>query len=223
MRITLLCLVLMSIGGRALRAEDSPSRPDPPPRVWDFEQAELTSAPDTFRYIPELKDRKEEWLVAQDGMGKVFRQQDFPGAADQRAFAIAKDLIAEDVQLSVRIRAVSGVKEQSAGVVWRFRDPENHLLARLDVEDKRLTLVRVVDGNRVTFGEKKDLTLVTGMWYLLRVDHRKDRIQLYLDHDVMLQETDRHFDDKRGSVGLWTANDSVMEFDDFTVRKPARH
>lgn len=190
---------------------------EPVTRVWSFQDIAINSAPDFFDYLPNLKDRREDWLVIDDCGERVLRQQDLPDAKDRPTLAIIRDDDFEHVQATVKIKAVGGKLEQCAGLVWRMKDAENYLLARFDIEDKQMRLVRVVDGNRVIFAEKNELKVQLDQWYTLRVDHRGEQVSVYLDNDIVLMGEDRHIR-KPGRVGLYTASDSIINFKQLTVR-----
>jgi hypothetical protein len=116
------------------------------------------------------------------------------------------------------LKAVEGDVDQAGGVMWRYRDSENYLVARLDVSERNLRLSRVRDGNRVQFGLKEKLDVKLGQWYTLRVEHRGREVKVYLDDEVLIIERERHFR-RPGRVGLWTIADSVVHFDDFQAER----
>ncbi|HEX6963727.1 MAG TPA: family 16 glycoside hydrolase, partial [Lacipirellula sp.] len=127
------------------------------------------------------------------------------------------DLKVQDVDMTVRIKAVRGEREQSGGLVWRYKNPGSYLVARLDVADGNVRLFRFWNGNRVQIGLKGELPLKTGEWYTLRVEHQGKHIKVYLNGDIMFMVHDKHFHHP-GQVGLWTKSHSVMYFDDLSVK-----
>jgi hypothetical protein len=134
------------------------------------------------------------------------------------ALAVLDDVSLEDLRLSVRIKAVEGRMDQAGGVVWRYRNSENYLVARLDVSERNVRLYRFVRGNRVQFGAQDNLDVELGQWYTLRVEHRGREIKVYLNDEVLFIERDRHFT-REGKIGLWTKADSVMHFDDLQATR----
>jgi hypothetical protein len=155
--------------------------------------------------------------VVQDGDHRVLAQVDRTGDKHRLALAVVRDCKLKDVKLTVKIKCVAGEQEATGGVVWRYRNSENYLLARVDTMDRRVRLYRVVNGNLATFGREDGLKLEPDTWYTLRVEHQGDRVKVYLDDEVLIVERDRHFRDA-GKVGLWTKADAKTYFDDFRIR-----
>ncbi|HXI44406.1 MAG TPA: hypothetical protein VNH83_30760, partial [Bryobacteraceae bacterium] len=54
----------------------------------------------------------------------------------------------KDGELSVRTRAISGKVDQGAGLVWRYRDPDNYYLVRANALEDNVVLYKVERGRR---------------------------------------------------------------------------
>ena len=181
---------------------------------WDFQQDEVGAAPEGYFFRRMGEGPPGKWEVVAEGENRVLGQLDEHPAHHRFALAIVDGLKIEDLKLEVRVKPVRGEREQAGGIIWRYRDSKNYMVARLDVIDKNVRLIRISDGNRILLGERDGLDLKTGQWYKLRVEHRGREIKLYLDDDVLFIRHDKHFDHP-GHVGLWTKCHSVMYFDDF--------
>ncbi len=184
---------------------------------WDFEKYSVGDQPAEFCFENSRKDAPGDWEIADDDGNRVLAQLDEHPARRRYAMAIVKDQHAKHVDLSVRIKAVRGDDDKSGGLVWRYKNPETYLVARLDVTENNVRVFRFWDGNRVQIGVKEDLNLSAGQWYTLRVEHRGKEIKVYLDGDIMLIEHDKHFH-RPGRFGLWTKAHSVMYFDEFDAK-----
>jgi hypothetical protein len=184
---------------------------------WDFEKYAVGEQPPEFCFDNSREDAPGKWAIADDEGNHVLAQLDENPARRRYTMAIVKDQPAKHVDMSVRIKAIRGERDQSGGLVWRYKDADTYLVARLDVTEKNVRLFRFWDGNRVQIGVKEDLNLETGNWYTLRVEHRGKEIKVYLDGDIMLIEHDKHFP-RPGRFGLWTKAHSVMYFDDFAAK-----
>jgi hypothetical protein len=134
------------------------------------------------------------------------------------ALALAESCHCRDVKLSVRIKFPSGEPDATGGLVWRYQDSENYLVARLDPSQQRGRLYRVVNGNLATFGHADGLTLQPETWYTLRVEHKRDTVKMYLDDEALLVVKDRHFRHS-GRVGIWTKTTASTYFDDLRIRQ----
>jgi hypothetical protein len=186
--------------------------------TWNFDMDAIDGKPAGF-YFDETEDGpRGKWRVVDDAGNHVLAQLDRRRERERYALAVVDDSSLEHVEASVRMKAVAGDLDQAGGVMWRYRDSENYLVARLDVSERNVRLYRFRDGNRVQFGVAEDLDVVVGQWYALRVEHRGREVKVYLDDDILIMERERHFR-RPGRVGLWAKSDSVMHFDDFRAAR----
>ncbi len=146
----------------------------------------------------------------------VLAQRDDSKSKDRTHLAIRRNRSYTNVRISARVRIIDGDDELSAGVVWRVKDKNNYLLARIDAKDERVRLYRVVNGNRIRFGGMENIEIERRRWYTIRIEHVGDKIKFYLNDDIVAMETDRHFRNA-GGVGFWTKSDSVAYFDDLKI------
>ena len=183
---------------------------------WDFGGDEPGKLPRGY-YTDETGNAPPgRWEVIDDAGNRALAQLDRARDRRRLALAVVDDSSVRDVRLSVRVKVLAGDVERAGGIVWRYRNSENYLVARLDTREDNVCLYRVVGGNRVRFGREGDLKLEVGRRYTLRVDHRGREIKVYLDGDFLFDEDDRHFR-RAGKVGLWAEADSHVLFDDLKV------
>lgn len=121
-----------------------------------------------------------------------------------------------DVDISVRFRPVSGKEDASGGIVLRARDERNYYVVRANALEDNFRLYKTVDGARHPLASTGIQAPALGQWHTIRIVARKDRLQAYLNGELLIDHRDGAF--TQGSVGLWTKADSVTEFDDFFVR-----
>jgi hypothetical protein len=186
--------------------------------TWSFDKDQPDEKPAGFYFDDTGRAPDGKWRVIVDEGNQVLAQLDRSRDRNRYALAVVENSSIEHLKASVRMKAVEGDVDQAGGVMWRYRDSENYLVARLDVSERNLRLYRFVDGNRVQFGVKEDLNVKLGQWYTLRVEHRGREVKVYLDEDILLIERDRHFR-RPGKIGLWTIADSVIHFDDLRAQK----
>jgi hypothetical protein len=180
---------------------------------WDFEADKVDEKPAGFYFDETRRGAEGKWRIVDDEGNRVLAQLDQDRDPARYALAVVEESSIEHVKATVRIKAVRGDVDQAGGLMWRYRDSENYLVARLDVSERNVRLYRFRDGNRVQFGVKEDLDVKLGQWYTLRVEHRGREVKVYLDDEILLIERERHFR-RPGRIGLWTLADSVMYFDD---------
>jgi hypothetical protein len=185
-------------------------------RSWTFDGNPAGKPPEGF-YFDTTNDRHDgKWEVVSDNGQQVLAQLNNHRDRRRQALAVVRDVEKRDVRVSCRIKLISGAVEQSAGIVWRYRNSENYLVARLDPAEKNVRLYRVVDGHRVKFGGEDRKKLELNQWHTLRIEHRRGLVKVYLDDEMLFDERDRHFT-QAGKIGLWTKGDSVAYFDDLRV------
>ena len=130
--------------------------------------------------------------------------------------AIAENGSFRDLDLAVRVKAVSGVEDQGGGPIWRCRDENNYYISRFNPLESNFRVYVVRDGKRRQLDSVKVDSQVD-RWYTVRVTMVGEEITCYLDSRKMLKATDGTFVET-GMVGLWTKADAVTSFDDLTVR-----
>jgi hypothetical protein len=180
--------------------------------AWGFDDLPAGRPPPGFLFPSSPKEQPGQWAVLHDGVNAVLGQlrRGPPGAQ----LAVVEGSAFGNLVLSVRVRLVGGAR--SAGVVWRYRDPENYYLASLDLGAQRARIYRIVSGNRTRLDERDDLELDVDAWHLLKVEHRGERMRVLIDGIPVANDRDRMFEDP-GAIGLWTSGDSVAWFDDLLV------
>jgi hypothetical protein len=125
-----------------------------------------------------------DWKVVADGKGHVLAQL----ARNEDAVfnvALAADTSFQDLDLSVRLKAVAGEVDRGGGLVWRAKDAKNYYIARYNPLEDNFRVYKVEGGKRTQFASVK----VPGDtdWHTLRVVMRGDRIRCTLDGGHALQ------------------------------------
>ena len=154
---------------------------------------------------------------APDG-SKVLAQTSSQGPKKMFNLCVANYTHYQDVEINVWFKAVEGRIDQGGGPVWRYSDSNNYYVARMNPLEDNVRVYRVVEGKRKML-KSADVTAAAGTWHSLRVVHRGDHIQCFLNGSLTLEVTDDTFKGP-GKTGLWTKADAVTSFDDFWVSKP---
>jgi hypothetical protein len=176
-------------------------------KTWDFEADPPGAIARGFT------NEVGQWEVALDGGNHVLYQK---ARNDDDTFnvALAAGTSYNDIDLSVRLRAVAGDLDRGGGVVWRAKDRKNYYIARYNPLEDNFRVYKVVDGKRSQFagaripGDEK--------WHTLRVTMVGPRITCYLDGQKHLEAEDATFPGP-GMIGLWSKADAQSYFDDLTV------
>jgi hypothetical protein len=127
-----------------------------------------------------------------------------------------------DGEVQVRFKPVSGTIDQAAGIVWRYRNPDNYYVVRANALENNVVLYKVENGKRIplapkgtppeTYGVKHPVP--GGIWSTLGVVFQGNLFSVLFDGRKLFEVEDPTFPEP-GKVGLWTKADSVTYFDDF--------
>ena len=131
--------------------------------------------------------------------------------------------------LIVKFKVVSGVVNQAAGLVWRYRDPNNYYVVRADALEDNIVMYKVQGGERISLAPKGRVSRNYGIkyqvpkmtWASLSVTFHGDLFTVSIDGEKLFEVEDSTFTGA-GKAGLWTKADSVIYFDDFQVAEDGR-
>ncbi len=157
--------------------------------------------------------------AAEGGAGKVLVQEAKRKDPDFNVLLFSGPILT-DVDLSVRLHALSGVIDRGGGPVWRAQDGRNYYIARYNPLEDNFRVYKVARGRRSQLGTAK-VRLDGDAWHTLRVLMRGDHILCELDGKPLLDVHDGTFP-QGGRVGLWTKADARTEFDDVAVKEPSK-
>jgi hypothetical protein len=145
--------------------------------------------------------------VKQSGQGK------FP-------LLLLSDTAVEDGFLQAKFKALSGLQDQAAGLVWRARDANNYYVARANALENNVVLYKTVSGVRSPIdivGRKGGYGVSVGVpaneWLDLRVAFYGSHFEVTYSGRKIFEVEDRTFRES-GMLGLWTKADSVTLFDE---------
>jgi hypothetical protein len=179
------------------------------------------------------KGRPGSWVVQQDAgagdRGLVLAQTDTDETSYRFPHCVVNGLMAGDLTLSVRFKPIAGGVDRAAGLVWRYRDPDNYYVVRANALESNVVMYKVEKGKRTdlplkgagrTYGMKAPVP--SGAWSELKVVARGKLFAIYLNGQKLYEVEDATFP-QPGQVGVWTKADSVTHFDDLRASPgPAR-
>jgi hypothetical protein len=190
----------------------------------DFQSDAVGDAPKGFTIALTGPGAAARWEVREDatspsGARVLVQVSDDPTRA-RFPLAIYEGPGFADGAVAVRFKAIAGGIDQAAGLVWRYRDPNNYYVVRANALEGNVVLYKVQSGKRsdlkpvgaglFAYGEKAKV--VKGRWQELRVEFSGTRFRVFLDGQPLFEVEDDTFAEP-GRVGLWTKADSVTAFD----------
>lgn len=188
------------------------------PKKWDFDGAAIGSLPEGWVATRSLPDLGSRWgIVNSVGSPKGIALQQKSGEGPKRQFNLCIcPESARDIQLSVKVRALSGVIDQGGGLVWRYQDAQNYYISRWNPLENNLRVYKVVDGVRTQL-DTAQVQADADSWHQLRIVAVGRNFRGYFDGKLLLEAEDDQFL-KAGRIGLWTKADAVTEFTELTLQ-----
>lgn len=176
--------------------------------------------PDAFRAGMTGEWKKTEWAVRKVDGNAVLAHVGFWEEDPDGVFPVAwvKDSKARDLRLAVRLfpvrppASVTGAIHDGAGIVIRFKDPDNYYLLRSVPHETRVRFYKVVDGKRFTLAGK-DIDVPTDRWHELRLTARGSTFTAQFNGEKLFSHEDKTFEEA-GAFGLWCKPNNVTYFDD---------
>ncbi len=124
-----------------------------------------------------------------------------------------------DGTVRVRLMPLTGIADQSGGILFRAQDPENYYVVRPNAIEDNFRLYVVKDGVRTTLADLKVTPPAAGAWHELEVSFVGDTFRATVDGKDAIEAKDSTF--ASGWCGLWTKADSVTLFDDLRITPAA--
>jgi hypothetical protein len=200
-RIGIGCLLLVAVGCGSDAAPPGDAKP------ISISAAEATKVEPSLERIEFWETVAGEWRPERVEGEPVLRQT----AVDREyPVALIRDDRWGDIDVGVQFRPLSGQVDASGGIVFRATDGKNYYLVRGNSLEDNFRLYTVVAGKRTQIASTRVTAPALGRWHTLRVVAVGDRIQAYLNDELLIDHTDGTF--SAGRTGLWTKADSVTEF-----------
>jgi hypothetical protein len=171
-----------------------------------------------------------KWEIIADASApsrpNVLAQTSTDNTSGRFPLAIYEKAVFANGSVSVRFKPVSGERDQAAGIVWRYKDPDNYYIVRANALENNVVLYKVEAGKRISLEPKGTPSKTYGVkhkvpkdtWSVLKVEFNGPNFSVFFDGMKIMEVQDATFP-SAGKAGLWTKADSVTYFDDFVFRK----
>ncbi len=129
-----------------------------------------------------------------------------------------KKPVLDDQAASVRFRILAGDIDPTAGLMFQV-DPKgrNGYIVRVSGETNQLIVHYLIYGKRRDLRYAKIEPLQPGTWHTLSVEHKGSIMTVSYDGEERIRIRDERY--TSGSVGLWTEDDTVVDFEQLAVSK----
>jgi hypothetical protein len=160
------------------------------------------------------------WVVMNDrtapSHGSVLAQ--ISSAPGEFAFPLAvfDKVVCRDGDLSVKFKidAAPG-KIRTAGIVWRYQDPNDYYLLHFSADEKNIALLHMRNGKaRPIYITAHDIR--AGQWYIAKVTYRGAHIRVEFGNRLLFDADDDALS-APGKTGLWTKAGTIAYFTDFRI------
>ena len=129
-------------------------------------------------------------------------------------------------EVSVAFKPVDGSIDRAAGIIWRYRDPNNYYIVRANALENNVVFYKVENGTRLSIAPKGlpsrahgvKHEIPSGRWSTLRVVFKDNLFTVFLNGERLFDAEDQTLTEA-GKVGLWTKADSLTYFVDFAFIK----
>lgn len=186
-----------------------------PAGVRTFDDEAIDRAPSGFTFAAMRQPAPGVWRIGWRP-GERFLAHDAEAGAAGYALALAAMDPLRDLVVSARLKLAGGTR--AGGLVWRYHDPQNFYAVVLDLPAGVLSMLRIVDGNRITIEREGDLELDPNGWHTLKVAHDDTSVYVSIGGIRVINERDRRLDRfGPGLAGLVAVGDAEVWFDDLRI------
>lgn len=186
--------------------------------VSSFETNEAGSVPEGWKVAETAgRGRTATWGVVSDGFEseKAVAVTRTKNSGSTYNLLIAKGTNHRDLEVELKVKAISGREDQGGGPIWRVKDANNYYIARWNPLENNFRVYYVKDGRRRQLASA-DIQADPAKWHEIEIEHTGNRITAEFDDKKVIEIEDSTFTEA-GMVGLWTKADATTAFDDFEV------
>lgn len=126
----------------------------------------------------------------------------------------------QEGEITFRFKTIAGKIDQGAGILFNLKPNGDYLALRANPLENNLVLWKFERGVRSSVEWVKDTPTSSQEWHTLKLKVTGPKVEGFLDDEHLLAHTLKA--NVSGRVGIWTKADSVVYFDDYTVRPAAK-
>jgi hypothetical protein len=218
-----LCFLGIPLG---VFADDQPQElPKPfhitkPPvfQEWQFDQSALERLPEGFHQEVGGQAGKGGWVVSKDTTApsrpNVVEQQYACGEGQCYQLLVVKDVMAEYIDLSVRMKMRLGSPSSKAGLAYGVQDAQNFYAVVVEPKTNEI-VAYVVKNGKIQELAREPVIPQPAEWHSLRIQRNtiisKEFTEIFFDNRLLIDVYDQSF--KKGKIGLVVMGDGAFSFD----------
>ena len=134
---------------------------------------------------------------------------------DRFALAVYRPIAAENIEVKVRLKIVSGPM-LTAGFAVGLRNPNSYYAISANAFEQRVDLLLFADG-KARRVDSAEADVLPDRWQTLGVTLNDDHFKVSFDGKVLFTAFERTRM-KHGHIALWTQEDTITRFDRIDVR-----
>ena len=187
---------------------------------WTFDKDEVGSLPKGFAAVASGEQGGGSWKVeAQSAVPSAPNVLlGTSGCGGCNEILVAQGFQYEYPDLVVRIQQGAGHSAGQVGVVFGMKDPQNYYATVVDLAQKVIQVVRVIDGKESVIG-RAAIKAKPVEWHTLRVQRNtiisKDFVETFFDGSLALSVEDQMLG--VGQVGMLVRGEASARFDNFNA------
>src|SRR5450759_2697902 len=137
----------------------------------NFDKAAPGAAPPGWTVAMTHKGGAPKWEILKDesapSQPNVLAQVSKDATDGRFPLAVYEKVSVKDGTLSVRFKTISGSADQEAGLVWRYKDPDNYYIVRANALEDNVVLYKVENGQRISLVPKGTPSKTYGVKHLV--------------------------------------------------------
>ena len=184
-----------------------------------IDKMDVGSPPTDFEFWRTGQGGAAQWAVVEDSTadgGRALVQVSTDKTDYRFPLAIYKPISAEDVDVRLRFKPISGVVDQAGGIAVRLLTPDNYYVVRANALENNVRFYRVIDGKREQLASA-NVSVSRNEWHELGLRAKGDRFTISFDGNRLYTANDKTLT-RPGKIALWTKADSVTRFDRIRIQ-----
>jgi hypothetical protein len=186
--------------------------------VIGIAKMDVGSPPTDFQFARTGQGDLGKWIVVSDDSsfaGRAIEQSSTDRTDYRFPLAIINSVVAKNVDVSVKFKAVAGHVDRAGGIAVRVLDVDNYYVVRANALEDNVRFYRVVKGRRQQI-DGVDTKVTGGEWHSLGLKAQGERFSIEFDGKTLFTTSDKTFA-RAGKIALWTKSDSITRFEQIAI------